>query len=476
MNFTPTAEQEIILQHVRDTNDNLLISALAGAAKTTTLVLIAEALDKSTLCLAFNKRIATEMQERLPSQCVASTLNSLGHRAWAQILGRRLILDDRKTFRLLKARYETLEPDEARSITDSFLDLLHVIEDGKAGGYVPDDLFPQAKPLLTDDDIASGEIVLSELEFQIVRDVSAASIREALTGTIDYDDQLLMPTCFPCSFPHFPVVMVDEAQDLSELNHAMLRKIVKRARLIAVGDECQSIYGFRGAHSQSMELLRQTFSMTPLVLSVSFRCPISVVNEARWRAPHMQWPSWAKEGKVQNITKWRAEELPAGAVILCRNNAPLFRMAIALLKRGRYPELVGNDLAKSLIGAMKKLGPLSTPREQVLVLIDKWADKRKQKVRRKNAVDDQAACMKVFAWEGANLGQAITYAEATLARSGPIKLMTIHKAKGLEFDDVFILDSFLIGEDQQDQNLKYVGQTRAKSTLTYITSEGLQDE
>jgi hypothetical protein len=41
-----------------------------------------------TLAIAFNKKIALEMQERLPPNCTAMTLNSLGYRTWAQALGK----------------------------------------------------------------------------------------------------------------------------------------------------------------------------------------------------------------------------------------------------------------------------------------------------------------------------------------------------------------------------------------------------
>jgi hypothetical protein len=67
------------------------------------------------------------------------------------------------------------------------------------------------------------------------RTVLTDSIRLAYEGQIDFDDQIYMPTLFGGTFPRFPLVMVDEAQDLSPLNHAMLEKLVT-SRLIAVGD------------------------------------------------------------------------------------------------------------------------------------------------------------------------------------------------------------------------------------------------
>jgi ATP-dependent exoDNAse (exonuclease V) beta subunit len=86
--------------------------------------------------------------------------------------------------------------------------------------------------------------------------------------------------------------------------------------------------------------------------------------------------------------------------------------------------------------------------------------------------------MRIFASAAQDLGGALAYAEHIFNSSGPVKLMTAHKSKGLEFDHVFILDRDLIRTDkhQQEKNLLYVAQSRAKRTLTYITTEGFEDE
>ena len=70
----------------------------------------------------------------------------------------------------------------------------------------------------------------------------------------------------------------------------------------------------------------------------------------------MRYPDWAEMGTVSSLSSWDITDLPASdTAIICRNNAPLFSMAIRLLRDGRYPELVGNDLGKSLIKQLKKL-------------------------------------------------------------------------------------------------------------------------
>lgn len=476
--FTPTSEQVAIIAAATETKDNLLVTALAGAAKTTTLVLLAKALPKvSILCLAFNKRIADEMKERLPQNCEAKTLNGLGHRAWGDYLGRRLILDDKKVFRLLSSALEDYKGEERTYLFDNFADIKRAIEFGKTNGWVPDGHFPQAKRLVNDDEFfAHMDEDPDELVREVLRLVTIESMKEALAGTIDFNDQLLMPTIYPATFPFYPLVLIDEAQDLSALNHAMLAKIAKK-RLIAVGDECQSIYGFRGAHQDSMNLLFRQFNMKQFPLTISFRCPTNVVNEARWRAPAMQFPDWAKPGHVETLGDWSVEDIPAfeDVAIICRNNAPLFQMAIRMLRDGRYSELVGNDLGKSLIKQLKKLGKPDTPREEVLALINEWEAKKLEKTRNEDRVRDTAACLRVFASEGKTLQAAVDYAERIMAVAGPTKLMTGHKSKGLEFEVVFILDRDLIKKGEaQDRNLLYVMQTRAKDRLYYVKSENFE--
>lgn len=472
--MTPTPEQSAIISAVAANSNNLLVSALAGAAKTSTLVLIAEAVpDTPALCLAFNKRIAEEMNTRLPSNCEAKTLNSLGHRAWSDTIGRRCQVKTDKIYSLLKTEIEKLTKGEKEEAYGDMAETMKMVEQGKSRGYVPSGSFDQARRLMDDDEFyESLDEEPSELQWALVRTVTRKSIAQAFDGVLDFADQLLMPTVFQSVFPFFPLVLVDEYQDFSELNQVMLQKIVKR-RVIAVGDECQSIYAFRGADQNAMRNGAKRFHMDPYLLSISFRCPQSVVREARWRAPHMQWPDWAIEGQVTTRAEWGVEDIPNTAAIVCRNNAPLFGAAIKLLKNGRYPQIVGNDVGKGLVKHMTKFGPGSMSRAEAEIRVDRWLEEKHKKMRNKGLADDQAQCMRIFLEQGETLGDAIAYANHLMTSQGPVQMMTGHKSKGLEYPNVFILDQGLLRlDEQQDQNLKYVMQTRAKETLTYLTTEG----
>ncbi len=88
-----------------------------------------------------------------------------------------------------------------------------------------------------------------------------------------------------------------------------------------------------------------------------------------------------------------------------------------------------------------------------------------------------------LAWAEASLKHFdLGYAEHLFASSGPILLMSGHKSKGLEFDEVFHLDPWRIpsqyateGEGyEQELNVEYVVRTRAKRRYTEITMEGFQ--
>lgn len=475
--MTPTDEQRACIDAALSTGDNLLIRALAGASKTTTLVWMAEALKgKSILCLAFNVRIVKTMTERLPAGTVCKTFNGLGHGVWGECNG-RVSIDTSKVYKIVSKMINALERKEKDRAWKSFADIMKTVELGKAYGWLPETVKRKGLFESDNDFFDSLDEEPSALERMLIHDATMVSLDQCLKERVfDFSDQILMSTLYPCLFPRYDVVLVDEAQDLSPLNHAMLKKLCVKSRLIAVGDEHQAIYGFRGAAENGMDALARAFSMKELTLSTSFRCPKSVVAESFWRTPHMRWPDWAKDGEVRTLQDWNATTVPDGGAILCRNNAPLFGIAIKLLKNGRYPQLIGNDIGKYLLKVMAKFGDKSMRKDDVLAAIERWRAEKLAKARNAGKVHDQALCLQIFAQQGDTLGDMMAYAQYLFDSQGPIQLCTVHKAKGLEYDHVYILDKELMDRSRdQDANVEYVAITRAKETLTYVKSDHFQD-
>lgn len=479
--MTPTPEQATIIDAARQTSDNLIILALAGAAKTTTLELICRTVTGiPILSLAFNKRIADEMTKRLPSHVECRTMNSLGHRVWGAAIGKRLSLDTQKMSTILKNLIDALPRDAKTEAYDDFADTLKWLRYAKRDGWVPRAWGGTGKAIVEDFETFAAQYdeIPSPQQKELITSAMNASIEAAYAGAIDFDDQIYMPVIFGGSWPRFPLVLVDEAQDLSPLNHAMLEKLVSR-RIIAVGDPWQSIYGFRGAVANGMAALRERFDMKELPLSVTFRVPRAGVERAHFRAPHMRAPEWAKEGRIEVLNEWSEADVPDGAAIICRNNAPLFSCALRLLADGRNIKLVGMDIGPQLLRTMRKLGPETLTNFDLA--INQWIATELKRARRPDIVYEKADCLRVLTQGRATLKEAILYAEDLFKRDGPIQLLSGHKAKGLEWETVLHLDPWRIPspraregteEYEQELNVRYVIETRFKEELFLVDMEG----
>lgn len=484
--MNPTQEQLDIVNLAKTSQENILISALAGAAKTSTLVLIAQALTSTPiLSIAFNKKIAEEMSTRLPSHVTCKTLNSLGHSIWSAQTPTRLTLDVKKNYSIIEGLANNLTKAEKKLFP--FAQALHAMSWAKRHGYLPEGRFPDKKGLVSQADFI--EEAFDEdpdsLTLQLVETALTQSVADAYKGRIDFDDQLLMPVIFGGQFPRFPLVLIDEAQDLSLLNHAFVERLVTK-RLIAVGDRHQSIYAFRGAMTSSMDQLKAKFQMKEMPLTVSFRCPRAVVDWANQWVPAMRAGPQAQEGLIQFFSEgWSAEDIPPDAAIICRNNAPLLSLAFRLLRSGRPCQVIGKDIGSQVVKALEGLGPETLTQPAIYKAIAKWEAQKESKSKRKAAsFSDRADCMRVFADLSDDLGGAIRYARHLFSQEGPLQLMTGHKAKGLEFSTVVHLDSWRIpsfyaeGEEelQQEENINYVITTRTKDRLIFADLEKMEYE
>lgn len=466
-----TDEQLDILNAASLTSNNLMINALAGCGKTSTLEAVERATkSKPVLYLVFNKKNADEATTRMLSTTTVRTFNSIGHRIWAASQSKNLRLNAKKSGDILREIINESPKRTQNELWASYHEVVAGVALAKALGYVPDGIFPNAKRLITQREFHRMlEERPDDLTSDLINAVLNRSIKLSYDGHLDYNDQIYMPALFGGLFPKFPLVLVDEYQDLSSTNHALLERLVKH-RLIGVGDPYQNIYGFRGAAASGMHQATQHYKMTSLPLSTSFRCPSAIVSHVHWRVPHFK--ALNEGGEVHELNRLNASSIGDSITIICRNNAPLFKIAFQLLASARSVSIAGSDIGPRLVGIMKKLGSLEMTRAQTLSAIDDWLAERQSR-EAKNA-EDLAECMKVFASHGTDLNQAITYAEHLFKQTGSIKLMTGHKSKGLEFDEVIHLDPFLCGQSEQDKNLRYVISTRSKNKLTEISASDIK--
>lgn len=517
MPHTPTPEQEAAIS-AASAGSSLMLQAYAGCAKSSTLEMMAPRIGEPSLALAFNKRIADDISKRLPPNFQAKTLNGLGHGAWARRLPQlRLKLDERKTGALIT---EVSKDMKVRLSAEQWAWSREVMSKAQLAGIVPQsalrhvlDGFEPPQPDTPEawQEVADEVGVPSEDQSLLIDIAQLALVRDielALQGTISFDDQIYCPTVLGGAWAKFPTVMVDESQDLSPLNHAMLQHSLRvGGRLIAVGDPLQAIYGFRGADHASMKSLRRLSpAWTDLPLTMTFRCPQEIVLRQQRHAPGFQAAPSNAAGVVEQWTAspdgWTLDRLRQMAskidtrsiAVLCRNNGPLMSLAFKLLRQGVGVHMLGRDIGKGLAALSKKILPEdSTPRARCADLIQEWEIKESQlaiagkKEHLLDSISDRAQCLQAVLDSGASdAGQLRALLAQLFAReAGLITLSSIHRAKGLEWDLVLHLDPWRIpskwsrkaaaqGDDRQlrqEFNLRYVCETRTRNVLVLANLE-----
>src|SRR6185437_624817 len=121
MTHSLTAEQDIILDKAKATTGNLMLNALAGTGKTSTLEMVDKiAKQKPVAYLVFNKRNATEASDRMTSTTTVRTFNGLGHRIWASAIPKSPSLNTKKTYEIFKEICDDVGPKEARTLWEVY--------------------------------------------------------------------------------------------------------------------------------------------------------------------------------------------------------------------------------------------------------------------------------------------------------------------------------------------------------------------
>lgn len=502
MSFKPSKYQVKVFEHIKNGEDSLIIRAVAGSGKTTTLVnALSHSKNRKTIFIAFNKNIQRELSVRVPKGVDCKTCHSVGFAALRNHFGKRIRMkvDGRKTWTLLR----NLKKDgiiEHKDISKYGSFVAKMIGLAKNHGIGISDLAENTYQewanlaLLHDVTLSSAHASMDraiELCMQILR----ASIRE--TTIIDFDDMIYMPILLGANFQRYQDIYFDEAQDANAIQRAMVEAMLTAdGRAIFVGDERQAIYGFRGADSESMNKLKEQFDCVELPLSVSYRCAKNVVKEAQRYSEDIEFFEHSEDGIVEDVHTYTKDTFTRNDVIVCRNTAPLVKMAYALIGKNVGVNFLGREIGKTLVNLVKKLDAESI--DDLEFQLDSWEKRETLKAKEKNqdnriqGIEDKAACIRIFisnlSEKRRNIESLIVNIENLFAekKGQLLTLCTIHKSKGLEWNRVFFLDSFLIPSKYaklpwmqvQESNLAYVAITRAKTRLSYISSDcfGSKDE
>lgn len=481
----PSKYQENIYKWIKDGSGNAVIQAVAGSGKTTTIIECTKLIpaDKKSIFLAFNSAIQKELSQRLPKTIQPRTLHSLGLSLFMPNTNKRPEVETDKLDTIIRQVLKENNIDE-KFWGDYFPFLKQMIPKLKA--TLPD--YTKYEEL---DEIASRFNIDNNIDdFKMTLLKGVMEKCKQIVETIDFDDMIWLPIVNNWQADKYDYVFVDESQDLNKAQFELIKKICNGdTRIIAVGDRRQSIYAFRGADITSMDNFKEHFKAQEFPLSISYRCPKSVVQLAKEIVPDIECSETAKEGAVENITQDKISTMAEdGHLILCRTNAPLVQVCFSLIRQGKKATIMGRDIGKNLIKMIDKytvvnLNDLRTRiinykslQEEKIMLIEegKFDKKRKNSLMAQIDSCDTILALSENVDTIEELKSSI-YDIFTNDREG-IVCSTVHKAKGLEAEIVYIIRYELMPhpmakepeEIEQEMNIKYVAITRAKDNLYLI--------
>ena len=461
---------------------HLVVRARAGVGKTTTIIEgINCAPEQNILLCAFNKRIAEELNTRIANeQAQVRTLHALGYAAIRQRYGHCRVESTRADDLTRRA----CPKDTPRQI-QRLVSLLHTKARDMLG-RVPS--APELTRLALFFDYVPDEHWRDyDLDWVVVRAINAMQLaRDGEPDSVDFADMIYLPLVQGLLTPLYDLVVVDEAQDMTMAQLEMAqRSLQKGGRICIVGDDRQAIYGFRGADSQSIDRLKTELQAAELPLTMTYRCGQAIVERAQRLVPDIQAGPSNPPGEIVELTLDEVlTEARPGDFVLSRLNAPLVSLTLAYLRQGKRARMAGRDIGAGLIAVLRKLHCTEfETADQIVQKVRAWEIKTISRAMAYGQPDqadrarDQAATIYALL-DGLATWQELLQRCTELFVDDPdaqtILCSTVHKAKGLEADRVYILQETLYrrGVTPEEQNIEYVAITRAKRTLGVVRSCG----
>ena len=503
--YEPSQYQKAIFDYIQHEKGNLVVEAAAGSGKTYTLVKALSLIpqDKRVLMTAFNKDIVKELTKKVKEfpNVEVRTLHGLGMILTTRGLGIGGMKPEAyKYTQLIYNHWQDLTKTNinklSRNARKSFVENTKKLVD--FGRFYLATTRSEMIELMTKYDIPC---VADEVDVAL----KVMAIGGKNLDSIDYTDMIWMPHIYDLHLQEceYDFIMVDECQDLNVAERNLVLRCLKEGgRLIAVGDSNQCIYGFSGSDPDSFRAIQSIPNTVSMPLSISYRCPESVVKFAQNLVPSIEAKQGAEEGVILDCVS--LDDVHDGDMVLCRNNAPLLQVYCKLLEQGKRAYIRGSDVGKNLqnivIGTHKDYLYTNLKRDGVFIrLYEDLFNSRKAIMERYGISQEdamkhetiQAKLDMIRALEV--LGADLTTTEELTKKiedifpkndkGEGIMLSTVHKAKGLEADNVFIACASLMPSKsaldewqvQQERNLMYVAYTRAKKVLGFLNEEETPD-
>ena len=498
--FTPSPYQEKIFDFIIHGNGNAVISAKAGSGKTSTCVTAIKLIKpkNKVMFLAFNKSIAEELSQKLKDypNVEVRTSHGLGFAIIRKNVEGEVELDEFKYRRYVKSNISeltTIDVTLTKNQLYNYIESICALVD-----------FARFNLAQTAEEVKSLAVKYDVPIFFDECDVVIKVLEWGKTelNSIDYTDMVWLPVELSMNARFFQkdFIFIDECQDQSLMSIELFLKCFKRGtRFIAMGDEDQCINTFCGSSEEAFQYMKDYPKTTQFDLPICYRCPKTVVELAKTLVPDIKCRKDAPKGDI--IEKCWTSSLQSGDMVLCRSKAPLLKVYTKLLRKGIQCYIKGQDIGTNLKKLIEEVDieELNTNLkfDGVFVRLYDNLFEIRNKLMESKGLDYQDATLTNYITNRYDMIKALTvlaenYTTKTEllshideifdeTREGVI-LSTIHKAKGLEADNVYILCNSSMPsslakkewEKNAEQNLIYVAYTRAKKKLGFISEEEIK--
>ena len=482
-----TDEQKLIIETTLKVGESIKVISGAGTGKTSTCAGYSEARPGAAIAyLAFNKSIAQQAEGRFPKYVQCSTVHSRAYKAEGWQFGK--ISGSISTMTI--AIHYKVDYVEAARLAYSLENWFNSADPEIAVQHlVP----PEGSDSLTEDQ--------AQWMLEHCHEIWAMMKRKEKYFNMTHSGYLKL---FQLSRPNFNVkaVLLDEAQDTNPVTWAIVSgQAAFGTRIVAVGDDFQAIYGFRGAKNAMAGMNCRT-----LYLTQSFRFGPAVAEMANLLLGHFYSPDWQLKGYDPLESKIVTDIDPkTPRTIIFRTNMEIFNK-MHNLAVDKVPFRYNGDLSE-VLRAIADVYYLWAGRPDRIESSKIKHLKSWTVAKRMAQLDlDLAAKMQVVDYYESRLERVLDIIRGAHQPDHPdaITLTTAHKSKGLEFDIVELSEDFsplvdprgkilpltpegenkfvkiqadhedgggsheelrVVSVDPEDINLYYVAMTRAKKTL-----------
>ena len=476
-------EQQAIFEAVATSDRHIMIGAVAGSGKTTSIIgvvakimLLSQQLGTEIKVgvRTFNSHIADELNTKLPSKVKATTAHALGLSV--------MIGYYQTPFKINEHKYKSI----VKTVTGNATDAINAYV-GAVVSMMQLTLTERTKDamdaMIDHFDLKCDEDVSELPLFDLVDTALNRGIEEAENLNLDFADCIWLPNILPVKVPQKHILIIDEFQDT---NAAMLGLYVKAVadggRLIVFGDERQAIMGFGGSDTEAWGRFKARFDPLELPLNTCYRCPTTHLDLARAIVPSIRPRTNAPEGVYEIVdpsdlvAKLRPRDL-----VISRYTAPLVRLAMDLVQANKQVKIRGQEIGENLSAIVKSA---RADFNNFVADMEAYKERRLDKLNGDNAevFKDKISAILYF-WhthkndvvDTQSFLDRLNASFANTFDTDSIILSTVHKAKGSEAKNVYILECNKLPclgakgwQNEQEINLQYVALTRAKEGLFLV--------